>query len=312
MTENTICVPEIKINGNEKRKLDGTASQIRRILLLLPVAVGINIVDFEDPVWQFLLTLRSLCSTIFASALSFGQIALLQLQIDDYFHKRNEVFPNEKCVPKHEYLRHYPGFMHKLGPLKHLWTLPYESKHSIFKDDIRHLKNFKTITETLARRHQTKMATTPVTGESLVEAKIAILYIPDAYERYVREMIKRVFNNEVDSIKHIAKKVTFRGITYQKTMSVCVDKNEFGNFIVCRIEYIIINSTFTDIVFIGKEKEIFYNSNIVVYEIATNSVDETLSCFPYSSLLSPDILPEIVIADIPVYLPKYAPLDPDY
>ena len=125
-------------------------------------------------------------------------------------------------------------------------------------------------------------------------------------------LIKQCFNDEENLEKYISGKVNFHGIEYRETISVCVGKNDFGNFIVCKIHCIIINSRFSNIVFVGRVKEIVFNSHVGVYENSSNEAeDEVLSSFPYSSLLSPDPFLEVTIAGVLVYVPKYTPLDPN-
>ena len=106
--------------------------------------------------------------------------------------------------------------------------------------------------------------------------------------------------------------VTFRGVQYAKDLSVCVGKNKRGNFILCKINFILINTDYTEIAFIGTPKEIILNTSLGLYENYTDvCAAEVLSSFPYSSLLLPHPFLEVQIASIPVYLPKYAPFDAD-
>ncbi|KAL1478931.1 hypothetical protein MTO96_052257 [Rhipicephalus appendiculatus] len=48
---------------------------------------------------------------------------------------------------------HYPKYMETYGPLVRLWAMRSEGKHQYFKDLAAKL-NFKSITSTLAERHQ--------------------------------------------------------------------------------------------------------------------------------------------------------------
>ena len=310
LSQSVVFIPAINVTRTEKKKLEGTASQLRRLVLLFPAAVAESVQDFEDPVWEMILRMRTICSIICAPALSYGQVAILQLEIDKYLRLRIKCFPEEKLIPKHEYLRHYPMLIKHFGPLKHVWTLRFESKHGEFKTHIRHFTNFKNITQSLAERHQLKMAAFPSIDQSIVEANNAVEYISNAYDTAVRLLVSETFKDETtDNIRYVSEKVTFCGIEYRSNMCVCIGINEFGNFIVCRIQYIIINSSYTSIAFIGIANEIIFNSYFGVYE--NECEGEVLSTFPYSSLLSPDPIPEVKIFNVTVYLPKYAFLDPD-
>ncbi|XP_033214057.1 uncharacterized protein LOC117171113 [Belonocnema kinseyi] len=57
LSENAVFIPPIKLTGSKKTKLDGTTSQIRRLILLFPPAVAVQVKDFEDPVWKLVLLL---------------------------------------------------------------------------------------------------------------------------------------------------------------------------------------------------------------------------------------------------------------
>lgn len=116
-----VYIPIIK----DSPKIAGTASQIRRILLIFPLAVfdKLSVKNIENDVWMLVLHLRQICSLICAPALSLGQIALLQEKINEYLSLRVKCFPNIKLRPKHHYISHYPCLVLSFGPLTHLWYL---------------------------------------------------------------------------------------------------------------------------------------------------------------------------------------------
>ncbi|KYN12085.1 hypothetical protein ALC57_15752 [Trachymyrmex cornetzi] len=68
-------------------KLTGTASQIKRLLLIFPLAVYDSIKDTEDNTWLLVLHLHEICSLVCAPALSIGQVVLLQEKINEYLFK---------------------------------------------------------------------------------------------------------------------------------------------------------------------------------------------------------------------------------
>lgn len=98
-------------------------------------------------------------------------------------------------------------------------------------------------------------------------------------------------------------------------MSICVEKNSYGNFIICEIKLILIRADGTEIYFLGNTSEIIYNTHLGVYEKAVyrncESRSQWLAIFPHSTLLSTDPIPLCSIKCTPVYLMKYAPFDPD-
>lgn len=95
------------------------------------------------------------------------------------------------------------------------------------------------------------MAAFPSIVESIVEANNAVKYISDAYDTAVRRLISETFKGETsDNIRYVSEKVSFYGIEYRKNMCTCIGINDFGNFIICRVQYSIINSAYTNIAFV--------------------------------------------------------------
>ena len=64
------------------------------------------------------------------------------------------MFPEHKLTTKHHFLSHYPYLIKCFGPLRHLWTLRFESKHRYFKSIIRHSPNYKNVLYSLSNKHQ--------------------------------------------------------------------------------------------------------------------------------------------------------------
>lgn len=108
----------------------------------------------DNDVWQLVLQLRQIVELICAPKITAGQIAYMKVLIEEYLQSRKESFPDQPLKPKHHYLSHYPDLTIRFGPLIHLWTLRFESKHAYFKQCARKLHNFKSICSTLAERHQ--------------------------------------------------------------------------------------------------------------------------------------------------------------
>ena len=132
--------PNIKIYSKTK-KLTGSASQIKRLLFIIPLALYDKIKDPYDEVCKMILLLRELCCIASAPALSFNQIAILSSIIKDYIHLRTMCF-TDPLRPKHEFVMHYPELFYEFGPLKHVWTLRFETKQLLSKHH-RKLENFQ-------------------------------------------------------------------------------------------------------------------------------------------------------------------------
>lgn len=126
-------VPIIK----KSEKLGGSASENMRLLLILPFAVY-DLIDTTIMVWKMILHLREICCLCLSVNISIEQVAYLQSLLDEHIDLRKTLFNDVKLPPKHHYVLHYPGLIIKYGPLRHLWTLRFKSKHRHFKIVLRH------------------------------------------------------------------------------------------------------------------------------------------------------------------------------
>ncbi|CAN7978987.1 unnamed protein product, partial [Ixodes persulcatus] len=124
------------------------------LVIFLPVLLYDRVRDEEDEVWQMYLCLKDIVTMLASPKLHVTQIAYLRVLIDDYLSRRVHLFPDIPLKPKHHYLRHYPDLCYEFGPLSHLSTLRFESKHSYFKRIIRSTQNFKNITYSMATKHE--------------------------------------------------------------------------------------------------------------------------------------------------------------
>ncbi len=143
---------EVKESG---KKLAGPAAQNWCLLRLLPLLVNDWIQNpCDSEVWQLYLKLKEMVELICAPKIHHDQIAYLRVLTEEYLHLRHTLFPNHPLKPKHHYLLHYSDLILHFGPLIHLWTLRFESKHFYFKECARKLHNFVHLCKTLAERHQ--------------------------------------------------------------------------------------------------------------------------------------------------------------
>ena len=122
------------------------------------------------------------------------------------------------------------------------------------------------MTQTLAERHQLQPAGIPVISGTLATSKKTMDYIPKDHNDTAIPAIMNCFVKEAKNTKYIAKMVTSRDVQYAKDLSKCLGKNQRGNFILCKIKFILINTDYTDIAFIGTPKEIILNTSLGLYE----------------------------------------------
>ena len=305
--ENKQVLPEIKI----AEKLTETASEIRRYLMIFPIVTADKVQDFEDDVWKMMLLLREVCNVVCAPAISIQQTIFLQDKITDYLELRITCFPKIQLRPKHHFLVHYPSLIRHFGPLKHMWTLRFESKHSYFKNAVRHCKNFKNITKTLACKHEQ--------FQILCQSKIQYSAAAESngtVQLDVEKEDSQSFMKYLKTMHHMALEdtnVVFKGIRYTRNMCICVEKNEDDNFILCTIQKILMNSEGTELFFIGDTHHVTYNRDVGVYEpLNIDKREHELDvpeAFQHSRLLSAEPFLQTNIGCIPVYVSKYEPLE---
>ena len=90
----------------------------------------------KDPfhrVWQMYLNLKCIVEILTAKSITHEQIAYVNVCIEEYLSDRCQLFPDNPLKPKHHFLLHYPELTLSFGPLIHLWTMRFESKHTYFK-----------------------------------------------------------------------------------------------------------------------------------------------------------------------------------
>ena len=222
---------------------------MKRLLHIFPVAIHDLVRDTRDPVWCMILSLREICAIVCAPALTIGQIVVLDSKIDQYLQLRIRCFPNERLKPKHHFLCHYPTLIEELGPVKHLQTIRLESKHKFMKNTIKHCHNFKNITKTLSIKHQEMEALNQDNFSSLVKFSETWCYKSEDYISEINSLIEVAFEKNVISKLKVSKQVSFHGVQYKENMSVCIGKSIWGNFIMCRIQLILIDINDTNIFF---------------------------------------------------------------
>jgi len=135
-------------------RLGGHAAQNWCLLRMLMLLVGDKVNDANEEVWQLYLLLKYIVELVCCKCITESQIAYMHVLVEDYLDRRSFVFPHVGLRPKHHYLLHYASLTAKFGPLMHLWTMRFESKHAYFKRCIRYSRNFVNVCSTLAERHQ--------------------------------------------------------------------------------------------------------------------------------------------------------------
>lgn len=213
----------------------GNAHENWCLLRLFPFIVG-ELVPNEEPAWQVILDLKDIAELVVAPVHSPESIAYLESKISDHRKRYQELFPEQRLLPKHHFLEHYPEMIKCFGPLVSLWTMRFEAKHSFFKQVVRHLNNFRNITLSLATKHQLMIAHHLLCPDNenlpLDVSKISEVPIDVLNDDVVNMMSQKY--PEITTV-NIAQSATVNGIKYKKGMIVvhgsCGSLPEFSEII---------------------------------------------------------------------------------
>lgn len=205
-------------NLSSRKTIGGNAHENWCLLRLLPFLIGPKIPEHE-PVWQVLLDLKQIVELVVSPVHSEESIAYLESKISDHRQRYQEVFPNNKLLPKHHYIEHYPQLIQLFGPLVGLWTIRFEAKHSFFKKIMKHTSCFKNVPLSLAVKHQFMIGyhlSSPSIDKSLLDVSEASTVPLDVLKEELAQAFKQ--RNPFVSEIHIAKNVCSKGIQYRPGM----------------------------------------------------------------------------------------------
>ena len=113
----------------------------------------------------------------------------------------------------------------------------------------------KVFCETFAKKHELLQCSIEDQYKCTAEAQNVLEYENEKYDSQISNLIENTRKQNIN-IKFTCTSVQFRGICYKKYMNVCVGKNVCGNFIICKIELILLNEDYSDVFFIGSTREI--------------------------------------------------------
>ena len=133
-------------------KIRQSASQMMALSQHIPLLIADKI-PLEDLHWKSFLLLLRICSIANSLTVTPDTLEYLSIIITEKLQLLKEVYPNNKLIPKHHYMVHYPSQIQRLGPLIHSWTMRQESKLNFVKK-VSHQSNYKNICKTVARKHQ--------------------------------------------------------------------------------------------------------------------------------------------------------------
>lgn len=262
-------IRSIKFDHNKKEtfgvikkgdKLIGNASEILYILNVFPFILYEKIDLLKDcEIWNMVLILRKLVNIVLAFRISADQIAVLRDLLYQYIQIRKDSFSDVKLRPKHHFILHYPYLIRKFGPLRHLWTLRFESKHKYFKDIIRRSPNFKNILLSLSTKHQLLEALSSNDQNLYCDKAVSDNFKQFDITNYPSYWLDLLNKDLLSDFRFITEDLYFRGIIYRKHMFVCYNKDLHGIYSLCQIKYILVSENMLNLYFLGSSIKIYYN-----------------------------------------------------
>ena len=122
--------------------------------------------------------------------------------IGEYLQGFAALYPDQ-FVPKHHYLVHLPRQIIDFGPLRNVWCMRYEGKHSYFKQLIGRSKSFKNVPKTLAVAHQEALCLQLVGNYNRADS--SYLYAGDEYKGVT------IVSNTDECYRHVAELLLHNG-----------------------------------------------------------------------------------------------------
>ncbi|XP_047130544.1 uncharacterized protein LOC124810193 [Hydra vulgaris] len=203
------------------KKLSGHAVQNWVFLRLFSIIIGSYVTNYEDSVWLLYLKLKQIMELVCSPKIDLAHIAYLKTLIHEYLSGRKELFPDNKLLPKHHYLCHYPQLILRYGPLIRVFTLRFESKHSYFKRCARNYHNYKHLCKTLTSTHQLLQAynNSSITTQDYFSID-SFLFNGTNFNSLINSLIL----NTCGQFPHdVSTHVVFRGTHYKKNLFLLCD-----------------------------------------------------------------------------------------
>lgn len=147
--------PLFKLEEVRAKHFRMSAAEMKSFFMFLNVIIGDHI-PAENEFWQLYLKLREIVSLLLCPQFDMERCEYLTNLIHEHHEMYIKLIGNYQ--PKFHFMVHYPEIIKQVGPLVHLSTLRFESKHHEMKLGSHPLATSVNITKTLAIKNQLKFA----------------------------------------------------------------------------------------------------------------------------------------------------------
>lgn len=100
--DKTDCPQPLPTTFSSKKQIGGNAHENWSLIRLLPFIIGHRI-PLNDPAWLLLMSLKDIIELVVAPVHNKESVAYLDSKISEHRHRFQEVFPNERLIPKHHF-----------------------------------------------------------------------------------------------------------------------------------------------------------------------------------------------------------------
>ncbi|KAJ8909351.1 hypothetical protein NQ315_014971 [Exocentrus adspersus] len=147
--------PLISYSNLKNKSINMSCAEMKTFVHYAGLMFG-DLIPVGNRVWKIYIILRKILDILFLDNVSEHDCILLKKYVAEHHTLYQELF-KLPLKPKHHNVVHYPWIMDKVGPLKNMSTLRYESKHREFKKAANAVSSRVNITHTLALKNQLKL-----------------------------------------------------------------------------------------------------------------------------------------------------------
>jgi len=268
-----------------KKKLKMSAIEVLCFSRHLGVLIG-DLVPINSEFWQLYILLRQIIQIVTLKSIQPEHNLLLKTLITEHHELYLKLF-STNLKPKYHHLLHYPLIMSKVGPVSHLWSMRYESKHRESKLTAHSITSRKNICYTLSVKHQLRLAHRLLSKSNTLSLSLESSNVGKVIDMSINE-IEKIQNNLLNQITNLnsvsfVSWVQVKGTRYttKQRMIIIIDVKDMPIFVI--IKYIFFKLQ-CDIPFLIGQRisTIGFNEHLQAYEIK-NCND--LLCISFDDLL---------------------------
>jgi len=215
----------------KKKKLKMSASEMLCFCRNLGIMIG-DLIPDNSEVWLLYILLKKIIDIVTSKAVQVECAILLETLITEHHQLYLKLF-HTNLKPKHHHLLHYPYIMKRVGPLSHLWSMRYESKHRESKLTANSISSRKNICYTLSAKHQLRLAYRLLSKSNNLFSTLEIgkiIEISSSTLNYIQTNINNP-NIDLSSAKFVSW-VNIKGTRYTtKNMNVIINIEDMPKFI---------------------------------------------------------------------------------